>query len=192
MKWHKILFGTFLLAFFSLVGFSSSVSAVDDVTYHISGISSGNPILPDCDYSCQSQYQYMIVEYDPFLSNNLFSFKANFNNGQGTTMSNLFSYQASSVGYAIYDISWTASRIMPDSTFTPSGGIDITLTNSISSCPDPEPCPEPEQCPEASDTPYADKFDNIEKAIYTCGAILIMLYFFYCIYRMIIKGSGVN
>ena len=35
---------------------------------------------------------------------------------------------------------------------------------------------------------YHDDLVNIKKAIYTGCAVLLVLYFFYCIYRMIIKG----
>ena len=39
---------------------------------------------------------------------------------------------------------------------------------------------------------YHDDLVNIQNAIITCGAILLVLYFFYCIYRLIIKNSGVH
>lgn len=37
---------------------------------------------------------------------------------------------------------------------------------------------------------YHQDLINIVHAIYVCGAILLVLYFFYCIYRMIIKTTG--
>lgn len=39
---------------------------------------------------------------------------------------------------------------------------------------------------------YHDDLVNIQKSIIVCGAILLVLYFFYCIYRLIIKNSGVH
>lgn len=39
---------------------------------------------------------------------------------------------------------------------------------------------------------YHDDLVNIQKSIIICGAILLVLYFFYCIYRLIIKNSGVH
>lgn len=35
---------------------------------------------------------------------------------------------------------------------------------------------------------YHDDLQDIKQGIYVCGAVLLVLYFFYCIYRMIIKG----
>lgn len=37
---------------------------------------------------------------------------------------------------------------------------------------------------------YHEDLVKIYNAIMTCGAILLVLYFFYCIYRMIIKSTG--
>lgn len=51
-------------------------------------------------------------------------------------------------------------------------------------------CPECQVCPTIPDNPYDQKLDNITKAIYVCGAILIMLYFFFCIYKIIVKDGG--
>lgn len=37
---------------------------------------------------------------------------------------------------------------------------------------------------------YHDDLLSIKHSIYVCGAIVLVLYFFYCIYRMIIKSTG--
>lgn len=37
---------------------------------------------------------------------------------------------------------------------------------------------------------YSEQFDGVIKAIYTCGAVLLVIYFFYCIYRLFIKTTG--
>lgn len=37
---------------------------------------------------------------------------------------------------------------------------------------------------------YSDELNGVITAIYTCGAILLVIYFFYCIYRMIITTTG--
>lgn len=40
------------------------------------------------------------------------------------------------------------------------------------------------------DCDYHDDLVKIYNAIMTCGGVLLVLYFFYCIYRMIIKSTG--
>lgn len=44
--------------------------------------------------------------------------------------------------------------------------------------------------PEIQYGDYHDDLMSIKQSIYTCGAICLVLYFFYCIYRMIIKSTG--
>lgn len=68
-----------------------------------------------------------------------------------------------------------------------------TLTLSVSDSFPTSDCPVCEECqvcPAIPENPYDDKFDKIIVAIYTCGAILLIIYFFYCIYGMIIKSTG--
>lgn len=77
----------------------------------------------------------------------------------------------------------TYQGVTPSFTFS-----DFVLTISdVGSGSEPEPCP---VCPVIPDNPYDNKFDAITKAIYTCGAVLIMLYFFFCIYKIIVKDGG--
>lgn len=44
---------------------------------------------------------------------------------------------------------------------------------------------------ESSETPYDNKLDQIIQAIYVCAGTMLVIYFFYCFYRMIIKGVKV-
>lgn len=46
--------------------------------------------------------------------------------------------------------------------------------------------------PESIPGDYHDDLININNSILVCGAILLVIYFFYCIYRMIIRSSGVK
>lgn len=65
---------------------------------------------------------------------------------------------------------------------------NLTISDSFgSSCPECEVC---QTCPEIPENPYDNKLDDIKKAIYCCGAVLIMLYFFFCIYKIIVKDGG--
>ena len=65
----------------------------------------------------------------------------------------------------------------------------FSSSNPTSSCPEPE---EPEPCPVIPENPYDDKFDQVIQAIYVCAGVMLVLYFFYCIYRLIIRNSGVK
>lgn len=49
------------------------------------------------------------------------------------------------------------------------------------------PCTCP-TCPEVPDNPYDDKLDNINKSILICGAIMIFIYFMFCIYQCFFGG----
>lgn len=42
--------------------------------------------------------------------------------------------------------------------------------------------------PQVSETPYDDKLDHLIQAVYVCAGTMLVIYFFYCIYRMLIKG----
>ena len=72
-----------------------------------------------------------------------------------------------------------------------SNSYTYTLTDILpsSDCPEPPPV---EPCPEIPENPYDPKLDEITRAIYVTAGTLIVLYFFYCIYRLIIKNSGVH
>ena len=67
-----------------------------------------------------------------------------------------------------------------------SGSVSVTYlyTDDLSSCPEPDPCP---PIPE---NPYDDKLDSIKTAIYSCGASLFVIYFFVCVYKIIVKDGG--
>lgn len=85
--------------------------------------------------------------------------------------------------YATY----SAINIPANQSFTYTLVFSDTDPSSGGSCPECEVC---QVCPAIPDNPYDSKLDNITKAVYTCGAILIMLYFFFCIYQIIIKHGG--
>lgn len=74
----------------------------------------------------------------------------------------------------------------------PSGSIDITEngTFDVSSYAQANVNVPSEECSENGACTYNDKFDGVIKAIYTCGAVALVLYFFFCIYRIIIGTTG--
>lgn len=74
------------------------------------------------------------------------------------------------------------------SSWLTTGTFTITLTDTLPS----DPCPVCPICPEVPDNPYDDKFDEVIQAIYVCSGTILVIYFFYCIYRLIIRNSGVK
>lgn len=201
----------FFLSFFVI----NNSYAVSDVTYTFDSSSATGTWFDICvsqgnaGTKC-SDYTYMLVEFNDFVvtsndansnKNSYLEFNIQKGVASGSTISSSYHlrcnayesqlclYKFTDYGFNVHDsIGFNAQRFWVNSNWS----YTITLSENNPFESEQEPCPEPEPCPAVPDTPYGEKFDNIEKAIYVCGAILIMLYFFYCIYRMIIKGSGVN
>lgn len=173
--------------FLSLLSVSSSY-AVDDISVTKTRTDTqwlqGENLFPTCtDSNCLGQYKYLIVH-------NTSTFVGY--NGQTILKLNANATQnyISTRGYAIYDLSLLASPVTevtfvnalnPSYILGTDDTISFILTNTLVECP---------VCPEISDHPYDSKFDEIIKAIYTCGAVLLVLYFFFSIYQVIIKGGS--
>lgn len=90
------------------------------------------------------------------------------------------------------DYSYSMSSDNPTSSgITPTGSLSITengtydVTNYAEAVVDV-----PQSSGGGSGGDYSDELNGVITAIYTCGAILLVIYFFYCIYRMIIKSTG--
>lgn len=194
LKKTIIGFGIFLPVLLSAFFVSPSYAITDrtvSFTTSSSIPSSGIFLFPDCDLTCYSDYSYLIVD----ISNSFdygasgIYWRVGFNVRSDTFYHEFNIYPFGS--YTIFAISdfydlkylgtWGAS--LYDITFT--------LTDSLPSgdCPVCEEC---QVCPAIPENPYDNKLDNITMAIYTCGGILLVLYFFYCIYRIIIRNSGVD
>lgn len=179
--------GIFLPVLLSLL-FVSPSYAIDDISItYTSSPSAWTDVFPNCTGLCLSDYSYLIIEHDYVVNNfSTFNLQVRMDGSSGRSFtipyySYIFSFPfdfvPSSYNYLQFGSDGIPSSFLP---------VTFTLTNSLSSCPDPEPCPV------VPDTPYRDQLNNITMAIYTCGGILLVLYFFYCIYRIIIKNSGVS
>lgn len=53
----------------------------------------------------------------------------------------------------------------------------------------PEGCPEPDPCPEIPETPYGDKLDKIYNAIMIGSATLLVIYFFFIMFKWYLGGQ---
>lgn len=206
MKWisNKIIIGSgiFFSVFFS-VFLSSSSYAISDVVYTIDStnytqdqVFCGGSTGINC-----SDYSYFVVELSNSPASNAsinFSFYSNTTvsiSAYPSPVTSVWSFNSWSTEpkYQYLQNSGSGSR------FCFNNGLVVTITLTDTSptapCPEPEepePCPECEVCPVIPDNPYDDKFDAIVRAIYVGCATLLVLYFFYCIYRIIIRNSGVK
>lgn len=184
--------GIFLPVLLSVLFVSPSYAT--DITYTMDS-SHGSKQNFCYDTTCQGM-SYLIIESSSDFVNSSFYFTLTFQNS-----SNNFSWSSELSPYLISSNPF----IMPLPALTRlnlgavniasigSNSITFTLTDTLpSSCPDPDPCPSCPTCPAVPDTPYGDQLDNITRAIYVCAGVLLVLYFFYCIYRMLIRSSGVE
>lgn len=210
MTCRPAIITSFLLAvFFSSLCISSSVSAVSDYSYTIDSSNYDTAItlcnsFDSTPRSCDD-YKYIVFSLDSNVSD-LGNFRGWINYYFEGPYSTIFAYAnqprfyLSGMDYAVlsYPNGFKVFRFRSinyrDELADPNFSLTITFTENDPAgesdcpvCPEPE---DPEPCPVVPDNPYDDKLDNITLAIYTCGAVILVIYFFYCIYRMIIKTVG--
>lgn len=212
----KILCGMFFLAFCSLFGLSSQVYATDvQCEYDLSNKNINQIDFSDCDLSVFgdsispiSNPLYYTLDFNiSSLSRSITGLLCNANNTQGCAIfirglstgssksvlnDNIYVYDGSGYGY-IYNRYFQRIYFNGDwVTFGSDSSVKIIISDEFFFgfyCPVCEEC---QQCPAIPENPYDDKLDNIVNAIYICAATLLVIYFFYCIYRIIIKNSGVK
>lgn len=214
MLWNKKIiltgFGILLSVFFA--GFVSSSSyAINDlsVSFNTSSDLSTTPfIFPDCDRTCYSQYSYLIINIassTPINFGNPSSFQLGFvHSSDGyyhqysvTPYTYTFIYYILSDywgfryggawGNSHYDITFTLSTSLPSSDCPepPSAVLNISSNGSYDVSDYAEAVV---NVPQVSDTPYDDKLDKLIVSVYVVAGTMLVIYFFYCIYRLIIKG----
>lgn len=208
MKWTplKIVSGMFLLAFCSLFGSSISVFATD----YTFNFDSSNPTSQNmchnpgvvADTPLCSDIKTIIISTEGTINTNLrpnIVYDNSVNQDcSASGNSNLqipFWFNST---WAVSDIhicgfsfgssySWNSSNATATITLSTE-----ELSTGTSSCPEPEepePCPECQVCPAIPENPYDQKLDAIKVAIYVVAGTMLVIYFFYCIYRIIIKAG---
>ena len=93
--------------------------------------------------------------------------------------------------YSDWSVTITLSENNPyASGITPSGSLSITENGTYDVTQYAEAVVDVPTSSGGGGFDYSQKLDGVITAIYTCGAIVLVVYFFYCIYRMIIKTTG--
>lgn len=219
-KKHLISFGLLLSGLFSVLLSCSCYAIDDFVINYDSSspppsfkyLCTAIPADATPSYPFCRDYNFLIIDTgDPGNSNTDVSFSPFFNNIRlrNNSLHFIFNIHDSLNISSPFSFSCTSSC---QSAFTNVSNFyfRFTFTNSL---PGNE-CPEPDvpvgslsidqngtydvtdyseavvNVPQVSDTPYDEKLDEIKMAILLVPAVLLLIYFFYCIYRMLIKGGS--
>lgn len=187
------LFGILCLVFCSLIYSYSCFAIPNDLVKVVpsgTNISSNDKVFPDCDATCFSEYRYIILELsnipsNPFPESIPFRQNASYNY-QFINIPISFSQYFSSFQVFPIDSSFYALYYSNGMSGVSNYDLKITLTARQPY----ELCPACPTCPTIPENPYDHKLDSLITAIYVLGAIMLTIYFFYCIYGMIIKSTG--
>lgn len=103
--------------------------------------------------------------------------------------SSLGPYSTWTVPSSVDSFTFTLSDEPLGGGITPTGNIDITENGTFDVT---QYAQATVNVPSSGggDAPYTGILEGIKVSILTCGAIIVVLYFFYCFYRIIIRSTG--
>lgn len=163
---------------------------LDSVSFTLdSGSGFSNSFNFGVSYSSSSAFNNYFTRYDvPFTS---FPFSYSDNSLTSNILPNFYPYNDSSSRLGISN-NFIYFRIFLVSSV--SGSVDLTFTYADSLDEffggDPTPCPDPVPCPPIPENPYDQKLEDIKRAIIIVGAVPLVIYFFVCVYKIIVKDGG--
>lgn len=205
MKCFRYFFLSFLFVAFLSSLSVINVSAISDYSITLDD-SNYNTLDVPCSPNCSS-YHYLLIsdmssttfsyQISPYSSNPSARLVVNHNVGLSSNLSFLLFSFDNADRFVFIGGSWgsgsslkiTLSENNPFGS-TPTGSLSITSNGTYDVTSYSEAVVNVP--PEVIQGDYHDDLISIQQSIYVCGAILLVLYFFYCIYRMIIKNSGVR
>lgn len=183
----KLIIGFGILFSVFVSALSSSSSYATDLSTTISSgtsVTRGQSVFSNCDSTCFSQYDYIIISPNNinYAGSSEFIMALTLT-GYGDKRFRPFSFTDTYI-----TIPSIATSLVYDSSMTYAFDVTFTLTDTLpnSGCP---PVPECPPTPVIPDNPYDPKFDEVIQAIYTIGGVILVLYFFFSIYQIIIKGG---
>lgn len=208
-----MLFCSLFVSFFVSSLFVSNSYADSNPTVTVQQINQYVDVFPDCLADCLNNYSYLKISYQGYPGYSSISFFIRYDGSAQRNFyfgfSSIYNLSSTSVvqfvslpfdghihnflqfgsnGY--FDVPVTFELTNSLSSDAPSGSITLTqngtydVTNYAEAIVDVPP--------EIVYGDYHNDLINITNGIYVCAGTILVIYFFYCIYRLIIKNSGVK
>lgn len=210
MRCHRyfgfIVFALFASLFFTSL-FTADSYAVEDMTVTYSSYpGEWIDVFPNCTGTCLDDYHYLKIEVSSsgVAYNDVSRLYLRYDGSQ------ILSFPYSRVPEVILSLPFDghSNNLLQFSNNTRGFPVTYTLMDSLSSGITPSGILNIAENGSYDVTQYAqvdvnieqevvyqdyhDDLVNINHSIIICAATILVLYFFYCIYRMIIKGAGVK